>query len=80
MMVDESSNLQRRFYNLVRDTFCAVYFIVAGLHVKRTNTTNNTNTNNKNINIINNFKNLFLKTKQKEIKEKREERKKYGDI
>lgn len=47
MMVDESSNLQRRFYNLVRDTFCAVYFIVAGLHVKRTNT----NTNNKSINI-----------------------------
>ena len=50
MMVDESSNLQRRFYNLVRDTFCAVYFIVAGLHVKRTNTNTNNNTNNNNNN------------------------------
>ena len=40
MMVDESSDLQRRFYNLVRD--CQL--------VKRNNNTKDTNTNNQNIN------------------------------
>lgn len=51
MMVDESSDLQRRFYNLVRD--CQL--------VKRNNNTKDTNTNNQNINFNKNINKRKIK-------------------